>query len=454
MTGASLCVLTIAEGILQKDLVLHLIAQTAATKSRACCKFTIDKKKNSNLMELSTTNTTPVVTITQRNAILRSLVTTALHGILDRAPLYLAGGQFAATISGANPPAALQRASLTAWMSVTDSIRAGTSMDDSLQSHLTNHSFLLPGASAPTVADFDLAVALIEQKADVSAVPAVARWMRASISILMEQAAQVDVPVPANIQMWIASAPAPSPVWWFADGTESIEDILAVKEVTQKQAAKGKSAGGKKSDAKEDNVKKEKQPKQAKGNDESKQVKEKQPEQADGGDVDITALDIRVGQIVKVWNHPEADKLFCEEIDLGNGEVRQIASGLRPYYQESDLQNARVLVLCNLKKRNLVGFPSHGMVLCASKDNGEKRSVELVVPPAEAPLGERVKFEGRADDVEPEPENKIAKKKIFESLAPDLKTNSEGQVVFKGSLCSATGGVVRAMNGMGDAQVS
>ena len=30
-------------------------------------------------------------------------------------------------------------------------------------------------------------------------------------------------------------------------------------------------------------------------------------------------LDIRVGQIVKVCKHPEADALYLEEIDLGGG---------------------------------------------------------------------------------------------------------------------------------------
>lgn len=32
-------------------------------------------------------------------------------------------------------------------------------------------------------------------------------------------------------------------------------------------------------------------------------------------------LDVRVGVIVKAWEHPDSEKLFCEEIDLG--EVRQ-----------------------------------------------------------------------------------------------------------------------------------
>ena len=28
-------------------------------------------------------------------------------------------------------------------------------------------------------------------------------------------------------------------------------------------------------------------------------------------------LDIRVGTVVKCWNHPDSDKLLCEEVDMG-----------------------------------------------------------------------------------------------------------------------------------------
>jgi tRNA-binding EMAP/Myf-like protein len=33
--------------------------------------------------------------------------------------------------------------------------------------------------------------------------------------------------------------------------------------------------------------------------------------------IDFTKVEIRVGLITKVWNHPTAERLFCEEIDLG-----------------------------------------------------------------------------------------------------------------------------------------
>merc|ERR1712070_4178 len=46
---------------------------------------------------------------------------------------------------------------------------------------------------------------------------------------------------------------------------------------------------------------------------------------------DVSRLNIKVGKIVKVWHHPDAEKLYCEEIDLGESAPRTIASGLRAH---------------------------------------------------------------------------------------------------------------------------
>ncbi len=124
-----------------------------------------------------------------------------------------------------------------------------------------------------------------------------------------------------------------------------------------------------------------------------KSEKKKKQAPAPAGDIDVSKLDIRVGVITKAWLHEEADKLFCEEIDLGEEEgPRQIASGLRAHYNLEDLEGQRVLVLANLKTRKLVGFPSHGMVMCAASEDGSK--VEFIEPPADAKIGERVMIEG------------------------------------------------------------
>jgi glutamyl-tRNA synthetase len=156
----------------------------------------------------------------------------------------------------------------------------------------------------------------------------------------------------------------------------------------------------------------------------------------------ITSLDIRVGIIKRVWEHPEADKLYCEEIDVGEEQPRQIASGLRPYMKAEDMEGRKVLVLCNLKERKMVGFPSHGMVLCAS--NNDHSEVKFVNPPIDAKVGERVMipgfdFEGEAGA--PMSENPMAKKKVFEKIAPFLVTNKYGIPEFLGRPFMTSAGV-------------
>lgn len=42
-------------------------------------------------------------------------------------------------------------------------------------------------------------------------------------------------------------------------------------------------------------------------------------------------VDVRVGKVLKCYKHEEADKLYVEEVDVGEEEPRQICSGLVPY---------------------------------------------------------------------------------------------------------------------------
>ena len=147
-------------------------------------------------------------------------------------------------------------------------------------------------------------------------------------------------------------------------------------------------------------------------------------------------------KINRVWTHEEADKLYCEEIDVGEDEPRRIASGLRPYLSEADLDGRTVLVLCNLKARKLAGFPSHGMVLCAS--NEDRTEVKLVSVPVDAKIGERVTvpgFDFEGEEGQPFAENKIGKKKVFEKIAPFLKTSEYGVPEFCGRPLLTSAGV-------------
>ncbi|KAL8049073.1 hypothetical protein ABFS82_07G114100 [Erythranthe guttata] len=139
------------------------------------------------------------------------------------------------------------------------------------------------------------------------------------------------------------------------------------------------------------------------------------------------SLDIRVGKIVKAWRHEEADSLYVEEVDVGEAEPRTICSGLVKYIPLHLLQDRNVIVLANLKARNMRGVKSFGMLMAAS--DAAHETVELLVPPEGAVPGERVWF-GSVDEKDNLPDaaspNQIQKKKIWELVQPHLRTDEAG----------------------------
>jgi len=140
---------------------------------------------------------------------------------------------------------------------------------------------------------------------------------------------------------------------------------------------------------------------------------------------DISRFDIRVGQIVSCKKHDAADSLYVEQIDVGEPEPRQVVSGLVKFIPLAEMQQRRVVILCNLKASNLKGVRSQAMVLCASND--DHTQVELVEPPEGATPGERVtlaNFPG-------EPE-KVLKKETLDKVLPDLKSNGDCVATYKG----------------------
>lgn len=166
--------------------------------------------------------------------------------------------------------------------------------------------------------------------------------------------------------------------------------------------------------------------------------------------MDVSKLDIRVGRIVEAWEHEEADRLFCETIDIGEDEPRRIATGVRAYYKAEDLVGRRVCVLANLKSRKLMGYPSHGMVLCASTDDGSK--VVFLEPPADAEIGERCSCDGF--EGEPATENQVGKKKILDKVFPDFRTDGDGVATYKGVPLTAGSGRCQAEGGLANAAVA
>ncbi|XP_037714316.1 aminoacyl tRNA synthase complex-interacting multifunctional protein 1 [Drosophila subpulchrella] len=168
-----------------------------------------------------------------------------------------------------------------------------------------------------------------------------------------------------------------------------------------------------------------------------KKIKEKKPAAekpaaAPEAPVDVGRLDLRVGKIVEVGRHPDADSLYLEKIDCGEAAPRTVVSGLVKFVPLEEMQNRLVVVMCNLKPAKMRGVTSEAMVMCASTPD----KVEVLSPPAGAVPGDLVHCEGypRQPDAQLNP-----KKKIFEACAPDLKTNADLVACYKGAALHVPG---------------
>lgn len=150
------------------------------------------------------------------------------------------------------------------------------------------------------------------------------------------------------------------------------------------------------------------------------------------GPVDISRIDLRIGKIVEVQKHPDADSLYLEKIDVGEATPRTIVSGLVKFVPIEEMQNRILVVMCNLKPAKMRGIVSEGMVMCASTPE----KVEVLTAPAGSVPGDLVHCEGypRTPDVQLNP-----KKKIFETVAPDLRTNGDLIAVYKGAALHVPG---------------
>ena len=172
-------------------------------------------------------------------------------------------------------------------------------------------------------------------------------------------------------------------------------------------------------------------------------VVEKQPKKRGGGgggaqpkgaaapkEPSISQVDIRVGKIVSAVKHESNDALYVEQIDLGGDAPVQVVSGLVKYVPVEEFVGSLVLVITNFKPSKFRGVLSSGMVLAAS--NEDHTAVELVRPPADAVVGERVtvpEFPGEPDK-QIDPSNK--KGNAWMNVSPDLKTSENREATYKG----------------------
>ncbi|CAF1225897.1 unnamed protein product [Rotaria sordida] len=206
--------------------------------------------------------------------------------------------------------------------------------------------------------------------------------------------------------------------------TAQPEKPVEVAQPVTKAAAPAAAAAAASSDQQDTKDKKEKKKKVTK--------EEKPAKPVANTAIDITRFDLRVGKIVSVEKHPDADSLYVEQIDVGEEKPRTVCSGLVKHLQINDLNQKLCIVLCNLKPAKMRGITSEAMVMCASTPD----KVEILEPSSDCKPGDRIECEGYNCS---SPDAQI-KKELSDQILPDMTTNDKGEATFKGVLWKVANG--------------
>ncbi|MGT2866420.1 methionine--tRNA ligase [Streptococcus fryi] len=102
---------------------------------------------------------------------------------------------------------------------------------------------------------------------------------------------------------------------------------------------------------------------------------------------DFDKVEIRVAEVKEAKKVDGSDKLLQFRLDAGDGEDRQILSGIAQYYPNpEELVGLKLQIVANLKPRKMMGLLSQGMILSA-EHNGQ---LTLLTVDASVPNGSQI----------------------------------------------------------------
>jgi methionine--tRNA ligase beta chain len=97
-------------------------------------------------------------------------------------------------------------------------------------------------------------------------------------------------------------------------------------------------------------------------------------------------IELRVGLIKEVADHPNADKLYVITVDVGS-RVKQLVAGIKRGYTKEELVGKFIVVVDNLAPAVLRGVESQGMLLAASDED----TIAVLSPDRPVKPGSRIK---------------------------------------------------------------
>lgn len=84
----------------------------------------------------------------------------------------------------------------------------------------------------------------------------------------------------------------------------------------------------------------------------------------------FNAVEIKIGTIEGAERVPDSDKLLRLQVNLGEGTLRQILSGIAAYVNPEDLIGRQFPFVTNLEPRVIRGQVSNGMLLAIGDEDG------------------------------------------------------------------------------------
>ncbi len=117
----------------------------------------------------------------------------------------------------------------------------------------------------------------------------------------------------------------------------------------------------------------EKKPEPKKEEKKAKAEEKKEEAKADDGYVTIDEFfktKLIAARVIACEKVEKSDKLLKSTIDIGNGEIRTVLSGIAQWYSPDEMPGKTVVLVKNLPPRKMRGIMSEGMLLCASDNEG------------------------------------------------------------------------------------
>lgn len=212
---------------------------------------------------------------------------------------------------------------ISQWTSLARTLKASDL--PGLDKSLTTRSYLV--GNALSIADAAVYVALMTKEVDVTGYKNISRFvLHIQNSVKAVRGVKALSPstrptfIPSSLMAAVVAAPTPKKDTTTASAADGGKD---------KEADQGKK--GKKEKKEKEGV--------------SSSAPAPAPAPAADADLNPSLLDIRVGEVVKCWNHPDSEKLLCEEVDLGEATgPRNIASGIREFYSAEEFMGKKVSV--------------------------------------------------------------------------------------------------------------